>query len=112
LAQRQFFVARPIVLGATPVAAATAAMPPYPAATASDAATSRRRRRPSRQGTALHCQSADESKSCRSHPRVMPTLSSRESLTTPRKIDSIIPQRALSLAEGSLHSSQRGKHLL
>src|SRR6516165_6056174 len=35
---------RPIVLGATPVAAATAAMPPRPAATASEAATSRRPR--------------------------------------------------------------------
>jgi hypothetical protein len=43
------FRPRPIVLGAMPVAVATAAMPPYPAANASAAAT-RRRPRSSRNG--------------------------------------------------------------
>src|SRR6266849_534847 len=46
------FRPRPIVLGATPVAIATAAMPPYPAANASAAAT-RRRPRSSRNGATV-----------------------------------------------------------
>jgi hypothetical protein len=49
LVLRQFLQARPIVLGATPVAIATAVIPPYPAANASAAAT-RRRPRSSRKG--------------------------------------------------------------
>src|SRR6201997_1607363 len=50
---RQFpQTARPIVLGAMPVAIATAAMPPYPAANASAAAT-RRRPRSSRNGATV-----------------------------------------------------------
>src|ERR1700757_4433696 len=46
------FRPRPIVLGAMPVAIATAAMPPYPAANASAAAT-RRRPRSSRNGATV-----------------------------------------------------------
>src|SRR5437773_4860735 len=46
------FRPRPIVLGAMPVAIATAAMPPYPAANASAAAT-RRRARSSRNGATV-----------------------------------------------------------
>jgi hypothetical protein len=46
------FKPRPIVLGAMPVAIATAAMPPYPAANASAAAT-RRRPRSSRNGATV-----------------------------------------------------------
>src|SRR6201997_1447424 len=94
---RQFpQTARPIVLGAMPVAIATAAMPPYPAANASAAAT-RRRPRSSRNGATVKNRSRMGSTSITTTTYGM-TCSVVNPYFTLSKVDSVIFGQALSSA--------------
>jgi hypothetical protein len=85
------FRPRPIVLGAMPVAIATAAMPPYPAANASAAAT-RRRPRSSRKGATVKNRSRMGSTSITTTIWYDKTVVN--SISTLSEVDSIICGRA------------------
>src|SRR5437667_9162930 len=86
------FRPRPIVLGAMPVAIATPAMPPYPAANASAAAT-RRRPRSSRNGATVKNRSNGLNIDHDHHIWYEKTVVN--SIFTLSKVDSIISGRAL-----------------